>query len=246
MPVRKTIIQRSGNTGGFEAVNSNGLLLSELSALVDKSDCAPGSDPIVILCVPDVDTDTSKFERAYFDVNQPDEGPGGVLYLHVNHDVEPKLTTAFSSPPTDSTTTIYCGGKGNVYIAYGKRGGVSVNVDELLAHGKAEALEAGTIQAELASAEWDAAVRGFTAAILAMAGAGVDFEDAKIKDAVVEAVDAIANEFGDDPALPKPLGQLLRKTGSLLTVMGQDLKVPEKYSQRITDQRKAIDKVLDS
>jgi hypothetical protein len=238
----KTVFGPSGTTGvSFQAQNKNGLNLADLEQLVEQN-TQDGSKPFICLCVPELEPHSTRFVTAAFDRNEPDSGPGGIIYLHVVPEVEPKLTSVFSVPLKDTTTNIELG-IGSILISYGKRGGVSVNVDALLKDNDGDEGESESI---LGNGEYKAAVGGFTALLLALAGAGVDFEEPTIQQAVCEAVESIGNEFGDDPVLPKPLSQLLRKTGGLLSAMDADLKVPEKYIQRIKDQRKAIDAVLES
>ena len=86
-------VSPNGNT----VISSDeGLFLNDIVELVKSTDNFNGqSNPFITLGVEDVETHTSRIVEASFDRNEPNEGPGGILWLKLDPAVRQSVAEAF-------------------------------------------------------------------------------------------------------------------------------------------------------
>jgi hypothetical protein len=70
-----------------------GLHLSDLIAVVNQRGMI-GDDPRLALCIRGRDTDDTRFVYAIHSLNDPADGPGGVMYLHLDPETEKEVNEA--------------------------------------------------------------------------------------------------------------------------------------------------------
>jgi hypothetical protein len=82
-PKSKLEVPKTNEYQSFRVENNNGLHLHDLMNLVAQHGLV-GDDPFLTLCVAGIETNTLRITEAALDVNTPEEGPGGIMWLRLD------------------------------------------------------------------------------------------------------------------------------------------------------------------
>jgi hypothetical protein len=88
----KAEINNAGDLA-VQVVNQRGLHLSDLNELVSRMGML-GDDPFICLCISGIDTHSSRIVAGVENINSTEDGPGGILYLHVEGKLEKEINKA--------------------------------------------------------------------------------------------------------------------------------------------------------